>query len=388
MKPLRKSPLPKLSRDAYQLRTLAIKFSKSASKVEDSWWHSQLGELLEHLLSQGDEEALTSALDSLYEEELGAHETLADSIEAAAESILISINGKPHTALLFAAPILAWSRYSVPSGPIQDALLKPLSGHLLTHLLANNTKVAVANYLFSPDQLPRSFCETRELLILGADAAKQGKPFSIDLDDLPQTTPFLADIRYLLAVVISPIGNPIFRWQESDGLRDSALHAWKRDGLSTLERLLSGCAYDGQLANAYHAACRQADRAIRPYAIKAAMLFLETVLEILPTEIQATIGPCYEEELVEYRIGLSLLGHSTIYQGVIWPLLGEEDSPEIPREIESALRAVGIREISFLDHPLPMEFCEDCGAPLYPNREAEMLHAEMPESAETGHSLH
>ena len=28
-----------------------------------------------------------------------------------------------------------------------------------------------------------------------------------------------------------------------------------------------------------------------------------------------------------------------------------------------------------------MEFCDDCGAPLYPNAEAELVHAEMPEQA-------
>jgi hypothetical protein len=26
-----------------------------------------------------------------------------------------------------------------------------------------------------------------------------------------------------------------------------------------------------------------------------------------------------------------------------------------------------------------MEFCDDCGAPLFPDREAELVHAEMPE---------
>jgi hypothetical protein len=26
-----------------------------------------------------------------------------------------------------------------------------------------------------------------------------------------------------------------------------------------------------------------------------------------------------------------------------------------------------------------MEFCDDCGAPLFPDREGELVHAEMPE---------
>jgi hypothetical protein len=35
--------------------------------------------------------------------------------------------------------------------------------------------------------------------------------------------------------------------------------------------------------------------------------------------------------------------------------------------------------VVFLDHHFPMEFCDDCGAPMYPNPEGELVHAEMPE---------
>ncbi|SBT09802.1 hypothetical protein PROAA_3470002 [Candidatus Propionivibrio aalborgensis] len=29
----------------------------------------------------------------------------------------------------------------------------------------------------------------------------------------------------------------------------------------------------------------------------------------------------------------------------------------------------------------PFEFCDDCGAPLYPNTEGETVHAELPEQS-------
>jgi hypothetical protein len=32
-----------------------------------------------------------------------------------------------------------------------------------------------------------------------------------------------------------------------------------------------------------------------------------------------------------------------------------------------------------LDQQFPYEFCDDCGAPLYPNAEGDAVHAEMPE---------
>jgi hypothetical protein len=31
-----------------------------------------------------------------------------------------------------------------------------------------------------------------------------------------------------------------------------------------------------------------------------------------------------------------------------------------------------------------MEFCEDCGAPLYPDADGELVHAEMPEDVPSG----
>ena len=34
---------------------------------------------------------------------------------------------------------------------------------------------------------------------------------------------------------------------------------------------------------------------------------------------------------------------------------------------------------SWLDHRLPLEYCDDCGAPLYPNPDGEPVHAELPE---------
>jgi uncharacterized protein YuzB (UPF0349 family) len=43
------------------------------------------------------------------------------------------------------------------------------------------------------------------------------------------------------------------------------------------------------------------------------------------------------------------------------------------------LREAGVKDVIFLDHHFPLEFCDDCGAPLYPNAEGELVHAEMPE---------
>ena len=50
-----------------------------------------------------------------------------------------------------------------------------------------------------------------------------------------------------------------------------------------------------------------------------------------------------------------------------------------PFKIESLLRESGIKEILVHGQQFPYEFCDDCGAPLYPNIEGDSVHAEMPE---------
>ena len=92
------------------------------------------------------------------------------------------------------------------------------------------------------------------------------------------------------------------------------------------------------------------------------------------------IGGFHDKRLEEYRIGFGPRDSDEIYHGIIWPLLGAEDeNTEITSEVETLLRECGIKEIVVHNQRFPFEFCDDCGAPLYPNVEGEAIHAEMPE---------
>ena len=68
---------------------------------------------------------------------------------------------------------------------------------------------------------------------------------------------------------------------------------------------------------------------------------------------------------------------------MVWALLGAEDEhSDVVGEIDATLRQCGLKDIVNLDHRMPMEFCDDCGAPLFPNADGELVHAEMPEQPE------
>jgi len=73
-------------------------------------------------------------------------------------------------------------------------------------------------------------------------------------------------------------------------------------------------------------------------------------------------------------------GRDEVVHGVVWPLLGAEDeTTDCVAQIETVLRESGLTDVVALEHHFPLEYCDDCGAPLYPSPEGEVVHAEMPE---------
>lgn len=375
----------RLSRDAAELQRLATGLSDSGGKLEDSYWEAQLAETVDGLLKNGGEDDINTALDRLFEANPRAHDELADMVESRAETLRIDVQGQPFDILLFAAPVLAWSRFSIPAGSLPKSTLQTLGVHLGAHVFGADARLALADYLFSPDQLPRSFCDTWQLTRELGEAALAGRPLNIDASAMAETNRFLSDVRYLIGAIALPAGSALFRWNEKDGNKDAALKEWIKQGSPSLEPLLTGCAWQPLLPDAYHAACRNADRLSRPYSLKASVAFLQTTLSLMPADIRAVVGPCYDRRMEEYRIGLGPKGSEQVFHGLVWPLLGNEDeATDAIAEIESTLREAGVQEVLFLDHHFPMEFCDDCGAPLFPNADAELVHAEMPEQPQVG----
>jgi hypothetical protein len=382
MKRTRFGARDRLSRDAAELQRLAAGLSESGGKLEDSYWEAQLAETVDSLLKNGAEDDINTALDRLFEANPRAHDELADMVESRAETGRLEALGQEFDILLFAAPVLAWSRFSIPAVSLPQATLAALSVQLGAHVFGGEARVALADFLFSPDQLPRSFCDTWQLTKALGEATLAGQHLTIDSGALAETNRFLSDVRYLVGAIAVPRGKALFRWNEKDGSKDGALKEWIKQGSPSLEPLLTGCAWEPLLPDAYHAGCRNADRLSRPYSLKASVAFLQATVGLLPADIRAVVGPCYDRRMEEYRVGLGPKDKPDTYHGIVWPLLGAEDeATDAAGEIEAVLRECGVKDVTFLDHHFPMEFCDDCGAPLYPNVEAELVHAEMPEQA-------
>ena len=365
--------------DTDELIRLATALSQSSCRIEDNFWELRLTRLIDRLLADHDESAIITALDQLFTGTNRAYDELIDLVESAAETRR-SDTPAGMDSVLIAVPVLAWSRYQIAAGPIPSAHLTALRVHLQAHVLAADARLGLADFLFSPDQLPQSYVETAQMAEKLARAAIHGRDLKFDAAQLPETVNFLSDSRYILAAVAAPRGAPMFRWQEEDSHRDAAFLQWRDQGGEVLRPLLPACAIEMLPPSAYHAAVRDADRASRPYSIQAAMAFLQTVLNRPASDFRAILGAYYDRQLEEYRIGFTYRDGTDVVHGLVWPLLDSEDeNGETQSQIETVLRESGVTDIVTLDQRLPLEYCDDCGAPLYPNVDGEPTHAELPE---------
>jgi hypothetical protein len=366
----------RLSRDAERLAWLAQGLADSGSRLEDVWLESEMSALIEKLLKSADEDALNQALDRLRETNSRAYDELADLIEAACEVSQAGENAR----LLVALPILAWSRYAIPTRGIPKAVLDTLRAQLSAHILSADARVNFADYLFSPDQLPQGYADTWAFAEALWNASAVNKDLKVDSKQLPESQMFVSDVRYLIAAVQVPTGRPVFRWNEVDGGRAAALVAWREQGGPNFQSLLTGCTYEVLTPDAYFAAWRQADQETRPFALKAAVAYLQDLFNLPANKIRAIAAPYYEHGLEEWRISFLRTGSDDVVHGVTWPLLGEDDeNSDLGAEIEVLLKSAGVGDVRILNTRMPVEYCDDCGAPLFPNQEGENVHAELPE---------
>jgi hypothetical protein len=375
----------RLSRDAERLVWLAKGLADSGSRAEDAWWEDEQIALIAKMLAAGQEDALNQALDRLHETHGRAYDGLADLIEAGTEG---HVEGD-HGYLLLALPILAWSRYRIPDRTLPAALLTNLRVQLKAHVLADEARVGLADLMFSPDQLPRGFVETRQFAGRLAELALTDGNLAVAAGDLPETGHYIADLRYVLASIAVPRGRPLFRWQEADGSREAALKEWRAQAGPSVQATMPGCATEMLLPDAYFSAWRQADQAARGHSLIATAAYLQATLDIPLGALKAVAAPYYDHRLVEWRIGFARQGDDQILHGVVWPLLGTEDeSNDIAGEIEQVLKQAGLTQILMLDQRMPVEYCDDCGAPLFPNADGESVHAEMPEAEDNAAPMH
>jgi hypothetical protein len=402
---------PKLSAESQRLVSISHAIVQAASRVEERTWERNLDTQLQKLLKTNHQDNIDAALNVLFKGDLSVYDVLMDGVEAISESSTMTeqVNGAEVTwqTLLVAAPILAWTRFSIASGTIPGEILTTLSAHFSAHLLADGARMAMAPTLYSIDQLPRTHAETYALTHKLAQAAHKGssvKPAPPGQD----ASQFLADTRYLLVAVIAPVGGPLFRWQEPqhhinfEAEREAALEQWRTQAGPNVARLLPGCGTELLLPEAYYVACREADKLVRPVSVRAAVHYLTYTLGVEPSDLRAVIAGFGDEindtQVDEYRVGFTLRQSPDVVYGIVWPLYGQEDEEGTPMEgpvqggrppapmdeIVKHLNEMGVAHVKRIAERYVAEYCDDCGAPLFADPTGELVHAEMPEDTPAG----
>ncbi|EOA04777.1 hypothetical protein HFRIS_010389 [Herbaspirillum frisingense GSF30] len=395
----------KLSADSQHLVTFAQAIAQASSRLEERAWLKPLDALLNKLLRAGNQGLIDTALDHLFKADLDAYDVLIEAVEAGSEATTLEHDGQDYDVQLLVLPVLAWTRFAIASGPIAGDLQNAIAAHLHAHILAKDARLALAPSLFSIEQLPRMHADVFALTRQLGQSALKNTPVQLR-GEQPPTAAFLADTRYAIAAVVLPAGGALFHWQESEqqshfsANKTAAFDAWTQQVTPIFTRLLPGCNVELLLPQAYFFGCREADKHIRPASIRAADYFLTQTLDIASSELHASIGGFSEDingQIDEYRIGFSIGNDPTVVYGTVWPLYEQESGEDLPmmipggaglleglpasplQQILATLRECGIVQIKHHSERFTMEFCDDCGAPLFPDREGELVHAEMPE---------
>jgi len=386
----------RLTRDAAKIVSLALALHSSGSRVEDTYWENLLATALTKLMRTGSDSVIDAAIDHLSKTNLGGYEVLVEQCETLSESCVLEKDGQEYDVLLVVAPLVAWTRYSIPTVSLAQKDLDAITVLLREHVLADGTEIGLLSKLASLDQMPRTFSETWQWMHrLGCQAIGLSS-MRPDLNREPEGVNMLADTRYVVMAVSAPKGNALFRWQEEPGElgegRAACLEKWSTGTQDLFNRLLPGCGLEVLIPDAFYVSNREADRRVRPLSLKAAVAWLGGALSLEPRALRAVIAGCGEQQVDEYRIGFTQKNENEVIYGCLWPLYGREEEindpsdvpqPSTEEQIIAVLNECGVQDIRKLPGLLTPEFCEDCGAPFFPNPLGEMVHAELPEDAET-----
>lgn len=383
----------RLSRDALRLIALTEAFALSGCRVEDAYWENLLGAHLSKLLNGKKTQVIEHALDHLLSANPNAYELLVEQAETCSESLALRHKDQDYDAVLFTAPIIAWTRYQLPDGKLTPVQAEDLRKQLAQCVFSEGVSLAIMKRLINFDQMPQSFHDTRAWTQRLANQALGMATETCAEDGEPeQLEGLLADARFIVGVAAVPKGQAVFRWQDpaDDGYpsREQCREAWAQACADIVGGLFTGCQTNYLTPDAYYTNNREADRHIRPLSLKAAVTWLQTAASLSAGNLRAAIVGCGETMLEEYRVGFTTRQSNDVIYGCVWPILSKEeamsdqDSSEgmdSVEEIAALLKELGISEVRRLPGLYPVEFCDDCGAPHFPNALGELQHPELPE---------
>ena len=128
---------------------------------------------------------------------------------------------------------------------------------------------------------------------------------------------------------------------------------------------------------------------MRPLSLRAAVSWLEGAVSLEASQLRAVVAGCGEtgstntasasRRAAATMSTTAASGPSTDAKKTCRPT---KASPTSSTKLRRCSGEYGSREVRRIPGVLPPEYCEDCGAPYFPNPLGEQVHAELPEDAE------
>ena len=380
----RKTTNKTVSATSDDLVQLALQAADSSSNYEDILCDAALRKACDGIFETGEDADIETALHSLKaDDDTSAY----DALLAMAEDCAQSYTDERGCHQLVLIPILAWSRYQIPCCRLDKNCLKSLADLLRSCFSSPQASVTMGDTLISADNLPEQLIDVRGLLrTLTAGRVQHGAVVSIAKLLRNEPPADFSDSRYIVAAISAPTPGELFVPQDKPYIeRMRSIMDFSLAAHDVLWASLIGSVFEVQAPSGFYSAWRQTETAMRVFCLKSLVSFV-CCMNFVPQNLLVTTalftrpGESAEGEgNSEIRIGVSTKDKpNSVIAGVVWSMVNE-DPDALQQFAADILRTEGVDRIVALDQVFPMEWCEDCGAPLYATSTGQVAHIEMPE---------
>lgn len=360
------------------IRVMSV-LAQCTSHLQSLPYEARLRELCNAVLAQGEDGDIEAALAHFKAEEPGGYSY--EKLLAVAEDCAEAVVDERGSALLLLIPVMAWSRYRNYHGVLDEDVLEKIADSVRSNFASDKASVVMGSHMLSADHLPEAFRDVRGLLER-MRRLNHGEVYNIGALVREVPPPDFADSRYMLCVVSAQETADLF-CNTHMGLVDIARRMMNfcMQVHAELEFTMIGSVFEVQPVGGFYQSWRESETTMRTWGLKSLVDFADS-MGYDPDKLIATLGLFVpnareQDKMSELRIGLSPKNQRDhVICGVSWPVIPEEVDA-FSGTARDILESKGLCNIVEHEQSFSLEWCEDCGSPLYATPDGLVVHVEF-----------